>query len=63
MEAGIIKCDDRFGYIKMPDKLTLKGSIDLSDYDPSYDPSEEDSYSVIISIQQRFDVRTGKVLE
>jgi hypothetical protein len=63
VESGIIKRDDRFGYIKMPDKLTLKDSIDLSDYDPSYDPSEEDSYSVIISIQQRFDVRTGKVLE
>jgi hypothetical protein len=59
VEAGIIKRDERFGYIKMPDKLTLKDSIDLSDYYPS----EEDGYSVIISIQRRFDLRTGKVLE
>jgi hypothetical protein len=59
VEAGIIKRDERFGYTKMPDKLTLKDSIDLSDYYPS----EEDGYSVIISIQRRFDLRTGKVLE
>jgi len=61
VEAGIIKRDERFGYIKMPDKLTLKDSIDLADY--NCDSSEEDGYSIIISIQQRFDLRTGKVLE
>jgi hypothetical protein len=61
VEAGMIKRDERFGYIKMPDKLTLKDSIDLADYNT--DPSEEASYSIIISIQQRFDLRTGKVLE
>lgn len=60
-EAGIIKRDERFGYIKMSDKLTLKDSIDLADYNG--DPSEEASYSIIISVQQRFDLRTGKILE
>jgi hypothetical protein len=61
VEAGMIKRDERFGYIKTPDKLTLKDSIDLADYNG--DPSEEANHSIIISIQQRFDLRTGKVLE
>lgn len=61
VEAGIIKRDERFGYIKMPDKLTLKDSIDLADY--NCDPSGEDSNSIIISVQHRFDLGTGKILE
>jgi len=58
VENGIIKRDERFGYIKMPDKLALKDAIDFVDYNS--DPSEEYSHSVIISVQQRFDLRTGK---
>lgn len=56
--GGIIKRDDRFGYIALPDELTLKQAIDMSDYE--YDPHEEDARHITIAIQKRFDLKTGK---
>ena len=61
VEKGTITRDERFGYIKLPNKLTLKDSIDLVNYNSA--PSKENGHSVIISLQQRFDIRTGKMLE
>ena len=60
VDKGIIKRDNRFGYIEMPDALSLKQAIDL--YSFMYDPDEEDAYEVTIAIQKRFDIRTGKML-
>jgi len=61
VEKGTVIRDERFGYIKLPYKLTLRDSIELVDY--NYDNSKDNGHSVIISLQQRFDIRTGKVLE
>jgi hypothetical protein len=58
-EKGIIRRDERFGYIILPRKLSLKDAIDMTDY--LYDPGEEepDTY-ITIDIQTKFDLPTGK---
>lgn len=60
VEKGVIKRDDRFGYIKLPEHLTLKQAIDMTDY--NYDP-EENYYQIKIAIQKDFDLRTGKIID
>jgi hypothetical protein len=51
---GIIKRDDRFGYIELPDELTLKQAIDLQDLD-------ESDGRITIAINLQFDEDTGDV--
>ena len=58
-ERGLIKRDDRFGYIEMPYALNLKESIDIS---TSSEGNGAD-LSVVIAIRKRFDLRTGKGVE
>lgn len=57
-EHGEIKREERFGYIAMPDGMTLKQAVNMEDY--LYDPEEEWAYGITIAIQRRFDLRTGK---
>jgi hypothetical protein len=61
IEKGVIKREERFGYIAMPDELTLKQAISMADY--QYDPDGEDAHSITIAIQRRFDLRTGKAID
>jgi hypothetical protein len=61
VENGIIKREERFGYIAKPDGLKLKQAVDMIDY--LYDPDEENAYYVTIAIQKRFDLRTGKPVD
>ena len=61
VEKGIIKREEKFGYIAMPDAVNLKQAIDLTDY--LYDPNEESAYRVTIAIQKQFDLRTGKMVD
>ena len=60
VEKGIIKREEKFGFISMPDNLTLKQTIDISDY--MYDPNEDDAYHINIAIRKSFDLRTGKMV-
>jgi len=61
IEKGVIRRDERFGYIRLPEGIRLEQAIDLDDYND--DPSEEWSYHIIIGIQRKFDLRDGKVVD
>jgi len=58
VSQGIIRRDDRFGYIELPDNMQLADAIDMSDY--MYDPAEDDAHCFRITIRQKFDLRTGE---
>ncbi len=59
VERGIIKRDDRFGYIELPDKAErLADVIDMSDY--MCEPGSGDYHCIRITIQQKFDLQTGE---
>lgn len=56
---GIIRREERFGYIALPDGITLKKAIRLSDYE--YD--SPDQRMVTIAIEKTFDLSTGNPVE
>jgi len=57
-EKGILKRDERFGYIELPRGVELKDAIDLYVYG-----RDENDYSnyIRINIVQRYDLRTGEI--
>lgn len=55
---GIIKRDDRFGYIELPDNQSLKEAVDMYDY--GHDDEEDYSNYIRINVMQTFDLRTGE---
>ena len=55
---GILKREERFGYVELPDNVKLSEAIDMTDY--LYDPEDEDAYSIAIALRCRFDLRDGK---
>jgi hypothetical protein len=57
-DKGIIKRDERFGYIELPDKMALKDAIIPGDY--LY--NGEYPYMSIV-IQQKFNMNTGKMYD
>jgi hypothetical protein len=60
-ERGIIKRDERFGYIALPENQSLKDAIDMYDY--GWDEEEDESANYIrMNILQTFDLRNGKVI-
>jgi hypothetical protein len=61
VEKGEIRRDARFGYIEMPSGISLKQAIDLVDY--GYDDLEPYSYTALIAIRKRFDLRDGQIVE
>jgi hypothetical protein len=58
-EKGIIKRDERFGYIALPENLSLKDAIDMYDY--GWDEEDESANCIRINIMQNFDLSTGKI--
>lgn len=58
-EKGIIKRDDRFGYIELPENQNLREAIDMYDY--GYD-KEDYSDNIRINVMQTFNLKTGKNL-
>jgi len=56
---GVIQRDARFGYIEMPERMSLKQSINMGDF--RYDLTDETSH-VTIALQKRFDLASGKML-
>jgi hypothetical protein len=61
VDKGEIRRDARFGYIEMPNGISLKQAIDLIDY--GYDDSEPYSHTALIAIRKRFDLRDGQIVE
>ncbi len=61
VERGVVKREERFGYIAIPDGMTLKQVVNIKDY--LYAPEEEWAYRITIAIQRRFDLRTGKPVD
>jgi hypothetical protein len=61
VDKGEIRRDARFGFIEMPDGISLKQAIDMVDY--GYDDSEPYSYTALIAIRKRFDLRDGRIVE
>lgn len=60
VENGIVKREERFGYIELPEDQTLKDAIDM--YDFGYDDNEDYSNYIRIKTIQTFDLRSGKVI-
>jgi hypothetical protein len=58
---GIIRREERFGYIALPDGLPLKDAIGMEDY--GTDPEEEWSRRITIAVEARFDLETGRLVE
>jgi len=57
VEEGIVKRDSRFGYISLPDGISLKRAINMINY---YEKDEE--YNINIAIGETFDLNTGKAI-
>ncbi len=63
-EKGIIKRDDRFGYVMIPTKMNLRDVIDMENYhrDPA-DVAEDGihCHSIYLTVRASFDLRDGKL--
>jgi hypothetical protein len=55
VRKGVIRRDDRFGYIELPDKIRLRDAIDMCDYGYDGEFSE-----IRITVLKTFDVPTGE---
>jgi len=54
-DQGVIKRDDRFGYIELPRKMKLKDAIDMCDYGDDDEPGH-----IRIATESYYDLETGK---
>ena len=55
---GILERDDRFGYVELPDGLTLERAVDMSEY--QLDPDDDYAYRIRITAVRQFDLRDGR---
>lgn len=58
---GILRREERFGYVELPDGLPLEKAVDLGDYQS--DPGEDHAHQIRITLTKRFDVRTGREID
>jgi hypothetical protein len=58
-EGNLVR-EERFGYIELPDGLSLKDAIHMDDY--LYNAEHESANHIRINIMQTFDLRTGRVV-
>ena len=56
-DNGVVKREERFGYIMLPPDLKLRDAIDMSGY--AYDTNDETARGIDIQIKQTFDLKTG----
>ena len=59
--TGVVRREERFGYVELPDGVRLEKAVDLSDYQSN--PTEDYAHEVRITRTQRFDLRTGHVVD
>ena len=57
-DKGMLKREERFGYIELPENQTLKDAINMEDFQAQ--PNEDWANNIRINIMQTFDLRTGK---
>lgn len=60
-EKGIVKREERFGYIALPENLSLKDAIDIYDY--GWDEEDESANYIRINTMQTFDLKNGKIVD
>jgi len=58
---GILRREERFGYLELPDNVTLDRAVDLIDYQS--DPGEDYAHQVSITVVKRFDIRDGRPID
>lgn len=58
VEKGILKREEKFGYIELPDNLSLKEAINMYDY--GYDSEDEIANYIRINVMKTFDLKSGK---
>jgi hypothetical protein len=61
VDQGVIRREQRFGYVELAEHLTLRQAVDIIDY--LDDPEEEYSYQITVAVRKKFDLRTGKAVE
>jgi hypothetical protein len=54
---GILRREERFGYLELPDKLPLERVVDLTDFQSN--PIEGHDHRIRFTITKQFDLRTG----
>ncbi len=59
-DKGILRRDDRFGYIALPESMSLKDAIYLDSFGSN---SEDYSHYIQITSMQMYDIRNGKVVD
>lgn len=60
-EQGILKREERFGYIAVRKDVSLRDAIDMGGYDPTTPSYTEGcNHRITITICQQFDLRDGK---
>lgn len=58
---GILQREERFGYLELPDGLTLAQAVDLVDYQS--DPDADYARQVRITLTKKFDLRSGRPID
>ena len=61
VDKGVIKRDERFGYIELARELSLKKGVRLNT--PDYRPGGKQSAEVTFSIDRRFTLDSGKIID
>ena len=60
-DRGILKRQEIFGYVELPEDQSLREAINMSSYG---DDTEHDyKHHIRINIMQTFDLRTGKIVD
>ena len=58
INEGVFRREERFGYLELPDNVSLHQAIDMIDYNPT-----DDEFIIRITIQHHVDLRTGKTIK
>ena len=58
---GILRREERFGYVELPHGLPLEKAVEL--LDDQSDPTEDYAHQIEITLTKRFDLRTGRVVD
>lgn len=59
--VGVLRREERFGYVELPDNLRLEKAIDLIDY--RSDSIDDSDHEIGITLTKRFNLRTGRVVD
>jgi hypothetical protein len=57
---GILRREERFGYVELPEGLGLERAVDMSEY--QYDLDEDDAHRIRLTMVKQFDLRDGRAI-